>query len=32
MIAGVVGEGGSGKAIAIASANRMLMFERAVIR
>jgi acetyl-CoA carboxylase carboxyl transferase subunit alpha len=30
MIAGVVGEGGSGGAVAIAAANRVLMFEHAV--
>jgi acetyl-CoA carboxylase carboxyl transferase subunit alpha len=30
MIAGIVGEGGSGGAVAIASANRVLMFEHAV--
>jgi acetyl-CoA carboxylase carboxyl transferase subunit alpha len=30
MIAAIVGEGGSGGAVAIASANRVLMFEHAV--
>ena len=30
MIAAVVGEGGSGGAIALAAANRVLMFEHAV--
>ena len=30
MIAGIVGEGGSGGAVAIAAANRVLMFEHAI--
>jgi acetyl-CoA carboxylase carboxyl transferase subunit alpha len=30
MVAAVVGEGGSGGAVAIAAANRVLMFEHAV--